>query len=81
VYEAASGATVMVRDMLVEWLIPPLSAVIVTFLVPTREMMVAEKDTDTIQSGVPCTSPRNGHGLRVNEAVTPLGRPDAVKVM
>ena len=71
----------MVRDMLVEWLTPSLSAVIVTFVVPRVAVTVAEKDTETKQPGVPCTSPRNGHGLRVKEAVTPLGRPDAVKVM
>ena len=70
-----------VRDMLVEWLTPSLSAVIVTVVVPTVAVVVAEKDTDTMQSGVPCTFPRNGHGLRVNAAVTPLVRLDVVKVM
>jgi len=80
VNDAASGATVIVRDMLVEWLTPSLSAVIVTFVVPRVAVTVEEKDTETKHPGVPCTSPRNGHGLRVKEAVTPLGRPDAVKV-
>jgi len=40
--------------------------------VPRAAVDVAENKTDTVHDGL--------HGLLVNVAVTPLGRPEAVKV-
>ncbi len=61
-----------VSDSVVEWLAPPPLAPIVTVLVPTVAVAVAEKETVTVQFGL--------HGLLVNVAVTPVGRPDAENV-
>ena len=55
-----------------EWLAPPPLALIVTMLVPSAAVAVAENETVTVQVGL--------HGLLVKEAVTPLGRPVVEKV-
>jgi len=56
----------------VEWLAPPPLALIVTMLVPSVAVAVAENETVTVQVGL--------HGLLVKVAVTPLGRAVAEKV-
>ncbi len=61
-----------VSDSVVEWLAPPPLALIVTVLVPIVALAVAEKVTVTVQVGL--------HGLLVNVAVTPVGRPDTENV-
>ncbi len=55
-----------------EWLAPPPLALIVTMLVPSVAVAVAENETVTVQVGL--------HGLLVKVAVTPLGRAVAEKV-
>ena len=55
-----------------EWLAPPPLALIVTMLVPSVAVAVAENETVTVQVGL--------HGLLVKVAVTPVGRPVAEKV-
>lgn len=55
-----------------EWLAPPPLALIVTMLVPSAAVAVAENETVTVQVGL--------HGLLVKVAVTPVGRAVAEKV-
>ncbi len=61
-----------VSDSVVEWLAPPPLALIVTVLVPSVALAVAEKVTVTVQVGL--------HGLLVNVAVTPVGSAEVEKV-
>ena len=60
---------VTVKDRLVEWPAPPPDALIVTVTVPSVALEVAENVTVREHVGL--------HGLLVNVAVTPLGKPDA----
>ena len=66
----AGAATV--NERVAEWLAPPPLALIVTMLVPSEAVAVAENETVTVQVGL--------HGLLVKVAVTPLGRAVAEKV-
>ncbi len=61
-----------VKESVVEWLAPSPAALMVTVAGPSVAVVVAEKDTVTVQVGL--------HGALVNVAVTPAGRPVAEKV-
>ena len=61
-----------VRESCVVGLSPPPVAVIVTVAAPRVAVEVAVNETVTVHVGL--------HGLFVNVAVTPVGRPEAEKV-
>ena len=70
--EKSKAGGLTVSERLVEWEAPPPLASIVTVAMPSVAVAVAENETVTLQVGL--------HGLFVNAAVTPLGKPGALNV-
>ncbi len=68
--KAAGGLTV--NDTMVERFAPPPEALIVTVVVPRAAVAVAVNETVTVHVGL--------HGLFVNAAITPPGKPDVENV-
>jgi len=70
--EKSKAGAATVNDRVVEWVVVPAAALIVTVTVPIVAVPVAENDTVTVQVGL--------HGLFVKVAVTPEGNADVENV-
>ncbi len=68
--KSGTSAALTVSEIVALWLAPFPVAVIVTVVVPVVAVLLARKMTVTVQVGL--------HGLLVNWAVTPEGRPFVV---